>query len=157
MSTPIQLRLDDDDPWIIEKRIFDILDEYLQSSGTPATTATAKALDNLFPANRSQEDQPDGEPKEDPGSFLWHMWGVFHRVARQLPHASPAQDHLAALVKELSHLTSQASVVSLTAWGEDMKLWQDLPLLGPTFRERCDGESPFVPFREVVGSRRRYP
>ena len=146
MST-IQLRLDDDDPWIIEKKIFDTLDEFLQPSSTLATSATARVLDNLFPTNRSQEDQPDGEQREEAGSFLWHMWDVFHQVARQLPHASLAQDRLAALVKELSHLSSQTPVISLKAWGEDFKLWQDLPLLGPTFREQCDSESLGPPFQ----------
>ncbi|PKX96521.1 DUF3632 domain-containing protein [Aspergillus novofumigatus IBT 16806] len=133
----LRLELKDDDPWIIEEKIFKILRDYLQApAASPA--AAAQALDRLFPANRPDEDQPAGEPREDPGSFLWHFWGVVHNVAQQIPYAAPEQDRLAELIKALKSLTSQTKTVYLEAWGYTFALWGDLPLLGPTFREMYD-------------------
>ncbi|BCR90237.1 DUF3632 domain-containing protein [Aspergillus chevalieri] len=129
----LSLYLDDDDPWIIEQQIFDILNDYLQPKSNITAAAAAQSIDNLFPVNRQ-----DDEEKEDPGSFLWHLWGRFHRTAQQIPHAHPAQDKLAALIKCLRSFPSRTPVVYLSSWDAEYKLWEDLPLLGPTFQEEWD-------------------
>ncbi|KAH1408727.1 hypothetical protein KXV95_006209 [Aspergillus fumigatus] len=133
----LHLELKDDDPWFIEVKIFKILRDYLQDPAASPAVA-AQALDRLFPANRSDEDQPTDEPREDPGSFLWHFWGVVHNVAQQIPYTAPEQDRLAELIKALKGLSSQTKTVYLASWDHTFDLWGDLPLLGPTFREMYD-------------------
>ncbi|RLL94446.1 hypothetical protein CFD26_100270 [Aspergillus turcosus] len=133
----LHLELKDDDPWFIEEKIFKILLDYLQDP-TAAPAATAQALDRLFPANRPDEDQPAGEPREDPGSFLWHFWGVVHDVAQQIPYTAPEQDRLVELIKALKGLSSETKSVYLASWHQIFELWGDLPMLGPTFRDMCE-------------------
>ncbi|GIJ85233.1 hypothetical protein Asppvi_004089 [Aspergillus pseudoviridinutans] len=133
----LHLELKDDDPWFIEEKIFKILRDYLQDP-TASPAHTAQALDQLFPAHRADEDQPAGEPREDPGSFLWHFWGVVHNVAQQIPYTAHEQDRLAELIKALKDLTSQTKTVYMASWDQSFDLWGDLPMLGPTFREMYD-------------------
>ncbi|GIK00781.1 hypothetical protein Aspvir_004810 [Aspergillus viridinutans] len=133
----LHLELRDDDPWFIEEKIFQVLLDYLQNP-TASPAPTAQALDRLFPANRPDEDQLAGEPREDPGSFLWHFWGVVHNVAQQIPYTAPEQDRLAELIKALKDLSSQTKTVYMASWDQTFDLWGDLPMLGPTFREMYD-------------------
>ncbi|KAF7596409.1 hypothetical protein BBP40_001716 [Aspergillus hancockii] len=132
----LHLKLTDDDPWIIEQKIFDLLNDYLQLSSPRSALSTANTLDTLFPTNRPDQDQPKDEPKEEPESFLWHMWPLIHRIAQRIPHSHPSQEKLAELVKTLKTLTSKTPTVHI--WGSYRKLWADLPLLGPTLREEID-------------------
>lgn len=132
----LQLYLDDDDPWVIEQKIFNVLNDYLQpNSHIPPPTA-AQAIDDLFPTNRKDDDG-----KEDSGSFLWHLWSRFHKTVQQISHADPGQEKLAALVKALSLFSSKASPVYLASWSAEYRLWGDLPMFGPTFREEMDGKT----------------
>ncbi|KAE8393177.1 hypothetical protein BDV23DRAFT_180781 [Aspergillus alliaceus] len=65
----LHLNLNDDDPWIIEQKIFDLLNDYLQPCNAKSALTTAQELDNLFPTNRSIEGQPKNEHREEPESF----------------------------------------------------------------------------------------
>ncbi|EAW14882.1 DUF3632 domain-containing protein [Aspergillus clavatus NRRL 1] len=138
----LHLELKDDDPWFVEEKIFDVLKNYLQDP-TVSPTIASQALDRLFPANRPDEDQPADEPREEPGSFLWHFWDVFHRVAQQIPYDRPEQERLVQLVKTLKGLSSQAKTVYLASWDQTFDLWEDLPMLGPTYRETYDRMTSF--------------
>ncbi|KAI9793195.1 MAG: hypothetical protein M1816_000616 [Peltula sp. TS41687] len=132
----LQLRLETNDggePWIIEQKIFNLLNDYLQphnSTLTPA--AAAQELNSLFPLNRV--DEAGEAEKEEPESFLWEMWGVVIQVAKQTPWKSAASAHekLAEFIKALRDLPSETTV---PIWGSDSKIWQDLPLLGPNLVE----------------------
>lgn len=135
----LPLYLDDDDPWIIDQKIFDTLNGYLQPESSVSAAEAAHSIDSLFPANRQ-----DDEEKEEPGSFLWQLWERFEKTAQQIPHAHPAQDKLAALVKCLHKLSSRVPVVYLSSWNTEYKLWEDLPMLGPTFQEQW--ERTYSPF-----------
>jgi hypothetical protein len=71
----LKLRLksleEDDEPWIIEQKTFDIMKEYLQPvSGTSATTA-ANAINELTAPKRKPV---DGEKVESADSFLLETW-----------------------------------------------------------------------------------
>ncbi|KAF7126187.1 hypothetical protein CNMCM5793_002609 [Aspergillus hiratsukae] len=133
----LHLELKDDDPWFIDEKIFKILLDYLQDPiASPA--ATAEALDRLFPANRPDEDQPAGEPREEPGSFLWHFWDMIHNVAQQIPYTAPEHDRLAELIKVLKGVSSETKTAYLASWDHTFALWGDLPMLGPSFMEMCD-------------------
>lgn len=56
----------DDDPWVIGEKMFNHLNDYLHPSSTKSALETAQALDALFPTHRSDEDQPEGEPRNHP-------------------------------------------------------------------------------------------
>ena len=129
----LPLYLNDDDPWVIDQKIFDTLNGYLQPDSSVSAAEAAQSIDGLFPANREDEGK-----KEDPGSFLWALWERVEKTAEQIPHANPAQDKLAALVKCLHALSSRVPVVHLSSWNAEYKLWEDLPLLGPTFQEELE-------------------
>lgn len=52
---------------------------------------------------------------------------------------------MAALIKCLRSFPSRIPVVYLSFWDAEYKLWEDLPLLGPTFREEWDRPYPLTP------------
>lgn len=116
--------------------MFNLLNDYLQHSSTKSALETTQALDNLFPIHRSNEDQPHGEPREPPQSFLLHMWPLFLNIASQIPHDHPAQEKLAELVGTLKNLVSKSPIVHIDC--SDYKLWRDLPLLFPTIEEELE-------------------
>ncbi|KAF9218234.1 hypothetical protein BS17DRAFT_638966, partial [Gyrodon lividus] len=122
----------DGDPWIIEQRMFDVLDDFLQPFSAMSPTAAAAQLNLCFPLYRADDDDVRGESegagtgKEDSESFLWEMWGLILKVARQVPYRHPSQDRLAELIKALTDLPSD---IKINIWGNERKLWQDLPLL----------------------------
>jgi hypothetical protein len=189
MSSKIELSLLDDDPWIIEKHIFDIVCSFVQPDSTQHASDAVRALDSLYPAHRiadvggssgggsaadkkrrSSDAAAGGgsgnEPPESAGTFLWNLWPVFFSVAQQLPMPSPlfarastslrssspgraadnsgdaavAHDRLAELVALLSNTASpRTPTIVLNEWGDaERRLWQDLPLLGPSFYETWD-------------------
>ncbi len=136
----VELRFDEGNPWHIEQKIFDLLKELVQPSSTLSPAAAAQTIDRLFPPNRSGDNEPEGAKRETPGSFVWFMWVRFHDVARQIPHDSPAQERLAALVKELHQTTSRTPTITMGSWETEYKMWQDLPNFGATLAEETDGE-----------------
>ncbi len=151
-ALPLSLKsLEDDDPWIIEQKTFEILNSYLQPSSTTSATAAAQGIDNLTPMKRP--DQGDGKEIEEPESFMWETWGIFIEIAKQIPRDHPSQDRLVELVKALSSLApttvtiwqvSRCCVVLLIdaqtstnhdALQTDIRVWTDLPMLSPSMRE----------------------
>lgn len=51
----LQLKFGDDEPWIIEQKIFNLLNDYVQPSSTKSVFDTAHALDSIFPIHRRDE------------------------------------------------------------------------------------------------------
>lgn len=94
--------LDDPEPWFVEQKLFDILNEYLQPSSTTTPTVAAQGIDALTPMKRP--DLADGKRKQSPESFLWEIWETFIAIAKQIPHDHPSQDRLVEVVKALSEL-----------------------------------------------------
>ncbi|RMZ12943.1 hypothetical protein D0860_02760 [Hortaea werneckii] len=68
---------------------------------------------------------------EDPASLLLEFWELIFRIAEQIPPNHPAMNALATLVLELKKLDREVLVI----WGHPIKLWSDLPLLGPQLTE----------------------
>lgn len=129
--------------------MFNLLNDYLQSASTISALDTAQALDSLFPTHRSDEDQPQGEPREPPESFLLHMWPLSLNIAAQIPHDHPAQDKLAELVKTLKSLVSKTPIVHID--GSDTQLWEDLPSLFSTIEEELERKFPsFARIRQIT-------
>ncbi|KIJ59192.1 hypothetical protein HYDPIDRAFT_33424 [Hydnomerulius pinastri MD-312] len=121
----------DSEPWVIEQRMFDTLNDFLQPSSQMTSAQAAQGLNDCFPLHRADDDgivEQDGEESkgEEPESFLWEMWDLVVRVAQQVPYKHPSQDKLAELVKALRDLNSGTRV---DIWGIERKLWEDLPLL----------------------------
>lgn len=94
--------LKDDDPWIVEQKTFNILEEYLQPHSKTSPNKAACGIDNLTPMKRP--DQEDGKEVEDPESFMWETWGTFEKIAKQIPSNHLAMDRLVQLVKSLTLL-----------------------------------------------------
>lgn len=47
----LSLYLDDDDSWIIEQKIFNLLNNYLQPNSAITAAAAVQSVNNLFPPN----------------------------------------------------------------------------------------------------------
>ncbi|KAK3387357.1 hypothetical protein B0H63DRAFT_541622 [Podospora didyma] len=99
MATPLALRLgslEADEPWIIARKTFDILNEYLQLGSETSASTAAIAIDDLNPMKRKAR----GEEAESPENFLWETWGTFIEIAKQIPcdHANRLSDFLVIVV-----------------------------------------------------------
>ncbi|KAF6749390.1 hypothetical protein DFP72DRAFT_913346 [Ephemerocybe angulata] len=125
-------------PWIIiELRIYDALAlavDYPDASDSSIASA-AQDLNLLFPPNRPENLSTSGD-LEDPASFLWEFWDVIAKVVLELPHNHPSQEQLIRLIETLRDLPDPVEI-ELNLWGT-YKIWADLPILGPVFREALD-------------------
>ncbi|RMJ23940.1 hypothetical protein PHISP_05188 [Aspergillus sp. HF37] len=119
----------DPNPWRVEQKAFDILNEYLQPASTMPPEASAQRIDSLAPMKRAGPDE--GQDKESPESFLSEIWSLFIAVGKQIPHDHPSQDRLVGLVKALCTIPP----TEVQIWGKDTRVWVDLPLLHPAMRE----------------------
>lgn len=99
--------LEDNDPELItERKIFTVLNEYLQPNSETTPETAAKAINQFLPAK-----QPDfGEPV---GAFLPDLWNMLMDVARQILATHVSQDRLVRLVDVLSRLPSTVENI----WG----------------------------------------
>ncbi|KAF7590279.1 hypothetical protein BBP40_003016 [Aspergillus hancockii] len=111
---------------------FSILDEYLQPSSSTTPSAAAHSIHGLAKPLLSG---PDAENLEN---FVWEFWVIFINIAKQIPCDSPSQDRLVELVKALSEIPP----TTIQIWGNDTRLWADLPLLGPNMREAWNPPTP---------------
>ncbi|KAE8377978.1 hypothetical protein BDV26DRAFT_262487 [Aspergillus bertholletiae] len=108
-----------------ENQIFTILDEYVQPSSSTTAAAAAQRIHG-FAAPLLSDSDVDGLE-----NLLWQLWTITINVAKQISCDSPAQGRLVELVKALTEIPP----VTIQIWGNDSKLWVDLPLLGPQMRE----------------------
>ncbi|KAI1081678.1 hypothetical protein F5B20DRAFT_534938 [Whalleya microplaca] len=130
-----RLQLEDDQPVPFAQKVVDILDLTLPSDSLSSPRDAAKSLNALYPDHRPADST---EYRESGGSFLWWFWDLFHDLARQVPHDSPENGRMAAVVKELHDLPAKAVNLG-DEWGI-VQLWSDLPLLGPVLREKWDSD-----------------
>ena len=130
--TPLSLvlqSLDNDEPSVINQKIFDILNTCLQPNATLSPETAAQEIDKLFPLNRPREGDKENE---GPESFLWEMWGVIISVVEQIPWKHPGQIRLIEVIRALKDIPGET--IDMDSWGE-MDFWWDLPLLGPAMTE----------------------
>ena len=130
----VQLHILDKNAPSFAGKVVDILNSTLPLDCTFSPADAAKALNELYPHS---PDANDAESKDKAGGFLWWFWDLIHDLARQVPHDSPEQDRLVAIIKELRDLPSKT--IPLGEWGT-VRVWQGLPLLGPTLREKWDSK-----------------
>ncbi|CCM05962.1 uncharacterized protein FIBRA_08201 [Fibroporia radiculosa] len=121
--------------------IFDILNDYLQPSSILSLKEATEKLDRCCPLRRPDRDSAKerSEQEAEVERFLWGMWEHILIVATQVPYRHPSQDKLAGLISSLKNIPSD-TVVKL--WGTNMRIWQDLPMLGPNMREDLDVFNP---------------
>ncbi|KAF7177977.1 hypothetical protein CNMCM7691_006617 [Aspergillus felis] len=114
------------EPRSTEQHIFNILNDYLQPSSTTPPSEAAQAIHALTPkAGSTQEENPDLE------DFLWSTWGTIIEIAKQINGNHPSQDRLVDLIYALTELPP----TTVSIWGSETRLWNDLPILGPSLRE----------------------
>ncbi|OGM47135.1 hypothetical protein ABOM_003885 [Aspergillus bombycis] len=115
---------------VVEQQVLHTLEGLLHSFDADSIRVAAEEIDKLNPARRSK--QTHEEVQEDElEEFLWLVWDAFIRLARQVPHAHPFQDRMVDLVEALTLLPP----LSIEIWQSTIRLWADLPLLGPSMRE----------------------
>ena len=122
--------IEDDDPWSVNKDVFDLICNFIQRSASLSITDVASRLNALYPDSRVQ-----GNKKESAESFLLEMWDVVINVAVQLEPCSAEQNKLALLMNTLRDIETEQT---LHIWGSPIILWKDLPLLGPVMTERLN-------------------
>ena len=134
-STPLNLVLESpvNEPGVISKRLFHILNTYIQPNATLSPANAAQEIDKLFPLNRPKDEGSHGRKNEEPGSFLWKMWRIVISVAQQIPWRHPGQTRLIELIQALEDLP-EPMMVEIGSWGEQA-IWSDLPILGPVMTE----------------------
>ncbi|KAF8189033.1 hypothetical protein BJ912DRAFT_385377 [Pholiota molesta] len=110
----------------VERKVFSILDAYLQPSSAISATTAAEAIATLF---------PPGSVDYDP---LLHLWDLFIAVVEQIPWQHPSQDRLVALIKTLRDLPDPTTI-TIVDWGNGpTKLWTDLPVLGHVLTDNIE-------------------
>ncbi|KAL1624275.1 hypothetical protein SLS56_007977 [Neofusicoccum ribis] len=110
---------DEEEPWIIEHRIVDILTEYLQPAFPSLPTDSALQLTELFHLNQTEQ-------KSNPEGFLWQAWDIIFRTGEQVPHNHASQARLVALIAALRDAPTQPNPFA------------DLKNMGPALTERLN-------------------
>ncbi|KAJ5611713.1 hypothetical protein N7528_008818 [Penicillium herquei] len=127
--------LDDDDPWIIEQKNFNILNDFLQPDSTMSSEEAAFQINELTPMKREARGEED---VEHPESYLFEVWCFFIEISKQIPYDHPSQDKLVSLIKDLKSLPS----IGVQIWGpREQMLWGDLPLIGAAWAEAWQAPS----------------
>ncbi|GAB1730960.1 hypothetical protein NU195Hw_g9119t1 [Hortaea werneckii] len=124
----------DDQSWDIEVQIFNLIANFLQARSHHTAAQKAASIDAILFSTRRANTETKAE---DPASFLLEFWELVFRIAEQIPPNHPAMNALATLVLELKRLDKEMLVI----WGHPIKLWSDLPLLGPQLTETCESMS----------------
>ena len=154
--------LKEPDPWIIEQKVFDVLNHYLQPDSTVSPESAAMAIDNLTPMKRRAV-QEAGENVEEPESFLLELSSIFIEIAKQIPHDHPSQERYIQFFKYLSslppttvitndvreirfQLLSRLVYANINLQGYNICFWTGLPTLDTTLEEAWLGMH-FFPYR----------
>lgn len=99
-----------DDPWLIEWMMFNILNEYLQPGSPFTVLQAAQCLDALLPENRpNTADDPD-EDREETATFICELSDLIWNIAKQIPHDHEGQDKLVQLIAALQRLPITVTV-----------------------------------------------
>ncbi|KAJ5100396.1 hypothetical protein N7456_006448 [Penicillium angulare] len=132
MAQKLHLRLkyvQEDDPWVVEKKNFAIMNDFLQPESSMSPVEAAFRINELTPMKR----QAQGEVEtEHPESYMWEIWAFFIEISKQIPHDHSSQGKLVSLIKELTLLPP----IEVEIWGpKKWRVWADLPLMGEAWSE----------------------
>jgi hypothetical protein len=87
-----------------------------------------KEINTLYPTKQPWH---DGTETYDTTDFFWALWRAMFSIVRILPYNHPKQELLVEFLVTLS----REVMGTATVWGAEMRIWRDLPLLGPCLRE----------------------
>ena len=118
-----------------QKTIFHLIKKVVKCNSSITAQDVARRIDELYPPNRSAEDQAKEEIEDSPEGYIWFIWETFHWFARRIPYNHPAQDRLASTVAALRGTVGKTQQLYIAEWNETYQLWQDLPMLAPNVRE----------------------
>ncbi|KEY66858.1 hypothetical protein S7711_05212 [Stachybotrys chartarum IBT 7711] len=106
----------------VDAQLLDVFDKAVNALSPTelSAEATAGELDRLYPAGT-----------DDVENYLWSMWTLLERVAKKVPALDPRQQLLVGIIRKLQAKDRE----TVTLWGNDSKVWSELPMLGPTMRE----------------------
>ncbi|KAI5210397.1 hypothetical protein E4T39_00211 [Aureobasidium subglaciale] len=132
---PIHIHSQDDDASPNETTVFNILVELVDIRDgiydkNVSANEAAVAINNLYLSER-----PDPTTRRTGSEgFLYLIWSELFTWVRQIPFEHSAMHRLVDLIAELMRIDVQ----TLHIWGQDIKLWSQLPLLNPEFVEECE-------------------
>ncbi|CAG7852985.1 SubName: Full=Uncharacterized protein {ECO:0000313/EMBL:CCA74775.1}, partial [Serendipita indica DSM 11827] len=92
----VELEWIEDDYSSGQKTLFHLLKEVIKRASALTSQQVAQRIDDLYPPNRSPEDQANEDANDTPGGYLWSIWEEFHWFATRIPYNHPAQDRLAS-------------------------------------------------------------
>ncbi|KAI5258734.1 hypothetical protein E4T42_00327 [Aureobasidium subglaciale] len=149
---PIHIHSQDDDALPNETAVFTILVELVD---VPDDTYVNLAIDTIrivtdninqdkdVSASRAAvaintlylSERPDPATRRSGSEgYLYLIWSELFSWVRQIPVEHSAMHRLVDLIAELMKIDAQ----TLHIWGQDIKLWPQLPLLNPEFVEECE-------------------
>lgn len=119
----VELEWIEDDYSSGQKTLFHLLKEVIKRASALTSQQVAQRIDDLYPPNRSPEDQANEDANDTPGGYLWSIWEEFHWFATRIPYNHPAQDRLASVVAALRQIVGKTPQVFLESWNETYQLW----------------------------------
>ncbi|KEQ99095.1 hypothetical protein AUEXF2481DRAFT_1913 [Aureobasidium subglaciale EXF-2481] len=132
---PIHIHSQDDDALPNETAVFTILVELVDVPDDTydkdvSASRAAVAINTLYLSER-----PDPATRRSGSEgYLYLIWSELFSWVRQIPVEHSAMHRLVDLIAELMKIDTQ----TLLIWGQDIKLWPQLPLLNPEFVEECE-------------------
>jgi hypothetical protein len=93
-----------------------------------AACKAARTINELRPDNHPEHSYQHKLPAYN---FLYGVWSTILSTITQVQSDHNAIQMVVNLVAELKKL----DVMTLNIWGQDIRLWTELPLLGPEYRE----------------------
>lgn len=114
---------DEDEPWVIERKISDVLSEYLQPTSQASPPEVALKFNELFQLNQRENE------KANPEGFLWQLWDIAFNLAEQVPYNHASQDRLVELIAALRDAHFQPNPFA------------ELKCMGPALTERFNRKS----------------
>jgi hypothetical protein len=108
----------------LEAQLLDVFDAALNAHSPSEQTAekTAAKLDAQYPAGKGPDKAED---------YLWTLWSFFLDVVRKVPSGDARLQLLVGVVQKLKAKHNE----TVELWGNDTKVWADLPMFGPCMRE----------------------
>lgn len=112
-----------------EDHLAKLLDGAL-NSGSPTWQVAEELACHIDAAYRAQD--------ADAEALLWGLWALFTQTARRVGAADERSGILPKTVQSLKEMDSGV----VTIWGNEARIWGDLPLLGPSLREHWNSRYP---------------
>lgn len=125
----------------VESKVASILDPAL-NGGSASADDVVNGVSSLYRSGHDTDDKAE--------DFLWAFWTLYIEVAKKVPARDERQELLVSIVGALKARDDG----TVEIWGNDTKVWADLPMLGPCTREAWNCRSNHLPSSIPWGSQR---